>query len=163
MKLLVRSAFIIILIAAVFAAVFLMLSDSQENSAAEPELTPADSSVQPADTLDDTTADTVEKPVRPQQSLPPGHARIEISITELENGNVTAVIHQVLGYGSSTKPLASGQELSINAATYFKNTSIDTAGLKDQRRMATVSMRQTPAIGEKDGGTEWVLVKLANN
>lgn len=162
MKLLIRSAFIIIAIAAVIAAILLVFSETEEKSAVEPTPAPTDSTVHPEDIPGDTTKDTNEKPVRPKQSLPPGHARVEITITEIDNGIMTAVIHRVLGYGSSTKPIASGQQLSINAATYLKNTSTDTAEIKKERRLGIVSMRQTPDLGDSGGGTEWVLVKLAN-
>lgn len=159
MNLLIRSAFIIVAIIVVVAAVILMFTDSQNDASVEPEqkIQPKTNTLFPGDTIKDTT----EKPDRPL-SLSPGHAQVEMTITEIQDGQLTAEVHRVLGYGSSTKPVASGKQLNITADTYLKNRSVDTTALKGKRLEATISMRRNLSLKETAESTEWVLVKLGN-
>lgn len=158
MKLIIRAAFIIIAIAVIIAVILMISTGSQDESSDRPEKTvPQDSIVRPENA--DTLPDTVRGPDRPLP-LPPGHARLVITIKEISEGRMTAEVHRVLGYGSSTKPIAAGQELSIDAGTYLQNSETDTADLAGSRREATVSMQQQLSLGEEKQGTEWVLERF---
>ncbi len=157
MNLLIRSAFIIVAIIAVVAAVLLMSTGSREDPSVEPQQkSQQETTTMPNDTIKDTT----EYPDRPL-SLPPGHARVEITITDIQNGQLTAEVHRVIGHGSSTKPVSSGKQLNISADTYLKNSSVDTTALKGKRLKATISMRRNLSLKETAESAEWVLVKLA--
>lgn len=110
-----------------------------------------------------TDSDTMPKPEPPPPGLPPGEAKVEGEIVEVENQTngrasfyVRIRVDRVLGYGASTPPIGTADTLNV----FISNS--------DQNRFkigkivsAVISYQQLPGNG--GNSSRWALVTLEND
>ena len=95
--------------------------------------------------------------------LAPGHAQVRMSVERVETGSGNdpvwiIEVKEVLGYGSSTPPIAVGKELTVNTATYFSNQDDDPNQLSRRSELTcTIQHNRTPGSANSSA---WSLVNV---
>jgi hypothetical protein len=107
---------------------------------------------------------TVRDPVG--ERLAPGTALVKATVidnaTEDEqNARITIKAEEILGYGSSTPPIAAQEKLTIDVERILKNNP-DTKHLMQKGSTITVvvSSQQGVSLGDSQGKQQWSLIEL---
>lgn len=127
-------------------------NSDKDNSQETKELTSTEDTAQ-------VNSDTIPTPPPPPPGLPPGHAKIEGEVVELPKKEksssqmVTIKVNKVLGYGSSTPPIAVTDSLNVQA------DSFDEKEVKIGKIVSAVISYQL-MLGDSGESHRWTLVKL---
>jgi hypothetical protein len=113
--------------------------------------------------IEDTTqvnSDTIPTPPPPPPGLPPGQAKIEGKVIEFQKNKensssqtITIKVNRVLGYGSSTPPIAVTDSLEV------ESNKLDDKELEIGKIVSAVISYQL-MLGDSGEPHRWTLVKL---
>ena len=109
--------------------------------------------------------DTVPQPVG--ENLAPGNALLRVTIIDIGNtdnkiDNMRVRVDEVLGYGSSTPPIAKGTEFVFNIAHYLKKNSKFNDQLNEQSTIRVlVSHQKGMQLKDNDNKQDWTFVEIS--
>lgn len=102
------------------------------------------------------------------KSLSPGTAQVVLKTMTFEESStgdvhIKTTIGKVMGYGPATPPIAPGQELEIDATTYFKNSEQqpDYYSARDSV-ICLIAHGQRMQMGNEGNGGYWRLMNILN-
>lgn len=111
----------------------------------------------------DVSSDTIPQPPPPPPGLPPGQAKVKgkiIAITkyteDTSSGYLTLKVDKVLGYGSSTPPIARNDSIRITS-TNLEQDDIQI------RKIVTATITYRLVLDDTGRSSRWTLIKLEKN
>lgn len=105
-------------------------------------------------------------PARPEPGLSPGTAKVRAEITGVDTTKtgkyvLNLEIKEILGYGSSTPPLATGQTMSIDAAGFFVSSNQSKRSIKPGKKViALIRYTQSMQMGTNEKTLPWSLAEI---
>lgn len=161
-----KISILIVVIIAVAAMLYFPQSSSDQPQPNETYSDSIDAADRPMFTARKDTQDTIPTPPPVGEDFAPGTVLIRATIISVEfadegPSNIVVKVGEVMGYGPSTPPIATGTEFTFNITNFLKNRSVDREQLRKKSEIKMlIASQQGLRTADSDKGQSWTLIEL---